>query len=318
MKQIPATMKKTTALSALPRLLFVAAIAIVAAMTMVGRAEAQAVAIVNGDPITAFDLEQRAKLIQLSTHQSKPRNEVLEELINEKLKIQLMKRFSIDGIDKDVDNAYANMARRMRATPKQFAENLEKSGVKTETLKSRIRADLIWGQIIRGKYQSAFQFSDQEVNARLKAKNRQDENVAGYDYTLRPILFVVPRGSPPAAFEARAKEAEALRGRFQSCDEGIALARSMPYVAVRTQVVKSSAELPAQLRDVLAKTEIGRLTSPETTQQGVEIYALCGKRQSETGPAKKEVRDEMFNEAFEVVSKKYLKELRDQAMIEYR
>ena len=92
----------------------------------------------------------------------------------------------------------------------------------------------------------------------------------------------------------------------------------MPYVAVRTQVVKSSAELPAQLRDVLAKTEIGRLTSPETTQQGVEIYALCGKRQSETGPAKKEVRDEMFNEAFEVVSKKYLKELRDQAMIEYR
>jgi hypothetical protein len=26
----------------------------------------------------------------------------------------------------------------------------------------------------------------------------------------------------------------------------------------------------------------------------------------------------MFNEAFEIVSKKYLKELRDQSMIEYR
>jgi len=77
-------------------------------------------------------------------------------------------------------------------------------------------------------------------------------------------------------------------------------------------------ELPAQLRDVLAKTEIGRLTAPETTPQGVEVYALCGKRQSESGPAKKEVRDEMFNEAFETVSKKYLKELRDQSMIEYR
>jgi peptidyl-prolyl cis-trans isomerase SurA len=298
--------------------LFTAGIAMATAMTMASRADAQAVAIVNGDPITAFDVEQRAKLIQLSTHQTKSNKEVVEELINEKIKVQLLKRFAIEGIDKDVDNAYANMARRMRATPKQFSENLEKSGIKTETLKSRIKADLIWGQIIRGKYQSAFQFSDQEVNARLKTKNRGDENTVGYDYTLRPILFVVPRGSPPAAFEARVKEAEALRARFQSCDDGIALARGTRYVAVRTQVVKSSAELPAQLRDVLAKTEIGRLTAPETTPQGVEVYALCGKRQSESGPAKKEIRDEMFNEAFEIASKKYLKELRDQSMIEYR
>ena len=88
---------------------------------------------------------------------------MIEELINEKLKIQLLKRFTIDGIDKDVDNAYANMARRMRATPKEFTDNLEKSGVKTETLKSRIKADLIWGQIIRGRYQSSFQFSDKDV-----------------------------------------------------------------------------------------------------------------------------------------------------------
>ena len=305
-------------LLALRRLLFTAGIAMATAMTMAGRADAQAVAIVNGDPITAFDVEQRAKLIQLSSHQTKPRNEVVEELINEKIKTQLLRRFGIDGIDKDVDNAYANMARRMRATPKQFSENLEKSGIKTETLKSRIKADLIWSQIIRSKYQSAFQFSDQDINSRLKAKNREDANVAGYDYTLRPILFVVPRGSPPAAFEARVKEAEALRARFQGCEEGIALARGTRYVAVRTQVVKGSAELPAQLRDVLAKTEIGRLTAPETTPQGVEVYALCGKRQSESGPAKKEVRDEMFNEAFETVSKKYLKELRDQSMIEYR
>jgi peptidyl-prolyl cis-trans isomerase SurA len=317
MKQIPATMKKPPVLL-LRHLLFGAGMAIVTVIAMTGRADAQAIAIVNGDPITAFDLEQRSKLIQLSTKQNKPRNEVLEELVVEKLKIQLLKRFAIDGIDKDVDNAYANMARRMRATPKQFTDNLEKSGVKIETLKSRIKADLIWGQMIRGKYQSSFQFSDTEINARLKAKNRADENVAGYDYTLRPILFVVPPKSPPADFEARGKEAEALRARFQGCQEGIVLARGMRNVAVRTQVVKSSVDLPPALRDVLAKTEVGRLTAPEATPQGVEVYALCGKQQSESGPAKKEVRDEMFNEAFEINSKKFLKELRDQAMIEYR
>ncbi|MEA2982743.1 MAG: peptidyl-prolyl cis-trans isomerase SurA [Alphaproteobacteria bacterium] len=295
-----------------------AAMAIVTAVAMTASAGAQTAVIVNGDPVTHFDVEQRSKLIQLGSHKTPPRNEVVEELINEKLKIQLLKRFSIEGIDKDVDSALANMARRMRATPKEFTDNLVKQGVMVETVKSRIKADLIWGQIIRGRYQSAFQFSDQEIAARIQSKNRDDANAVGYDYTLRPILFVVPRGSPPTAFEARAKEAEALRAKFQSCDEGIVLARGLRYVAVRQQVVKSSAELPTTLRDVLAKTELGRLTAPEATQQGIEVYALCGKQQSENAPAKKEARDEMYSEAFESLSKKYLKELRDQAMIEYR
>ena len=300
------------------RLMIGAALAIAALTVMTPSAGAQTVVVVNGDPVTQFDVDQRAKLIQISTQKTPTRNEVIEELINEKLKIQLLKRFMIDGIDKDVDTAYVNMARRMRATPKDFTENLEKQGLKTETLKSRIKADLIWGQIIRGRYQSSFQFSDKDVATRLASKNRDDANVVGYDYTLRPILFVVPRGSPPTAFEARAKEAEALRARFQNCEEGIALARGIRFVAVRPQVVKGSAELPTALRDVLTKTELGRLTAPETTQQGVEVYALCGKRQSENAPAKKEVRDEMYTEVFESHSKKFLKELRDQAMIEYR
>ncbi len=300
------------------RLMIGAALAIAVLTVMTPSAGAQTVVVVNGDPVTQFDVDQRAKLIQISTQKTPTRNEVIEELVNEKLKIQLLKRFMIDGIDKDVDTAYVNMARRMRATPKDFTENLEKQGLKTETLKSRIKADLIWGQIIRGRYQSSFQFSDKDVATRLASKNRDDANVVGYDYTLRPILFVVPRGSPPTAFEARAKEAEALRARFQNCEEGIALARGIRFVAVRPQVVKGSAELPTALRDVLTKTELGRLTAPETTQQGVEVYALCGKRQSENAPAKKEVRDEMYTEVFESHSKRFLKELRDQAMIEYR
>jgi peptidyl-prolyl cis-trans isomerase SurA len=299
-------------------LLLCAAVVAAATFAMTDPGRTQTVVVVNGDPVTQFDVEQRAKLIQLSFHKTPARNEVIEELINEKLKIQLVKRFMIENIDKDVDSAYANMARRMRVAPKDFTANLAKEGIKLDTLKSRIKADLIWGQMVRGRYQASFQFSDREVNTRLQAKNPSDANVVGYDYTLRPILFVVPHGSPPAAFEARSKEAEALRARFQSCNEGIALARAMRYVAVRPQVVKGSAELPAPLREVLDKTELGRLTPPETTTQGVEVYAVCDKRQSDNAPAKKEIRDELYNETFKSLSAKFLKELRDQAMIEYR
>jgi peptidyl-prolyl cis-trans isomerase SurA len=276
------------------------------------------VAIINGDPVTSFDIEQRAKLITLATHKTPPRQQVLEELIDEKLKIQLLKRYAIEGIDKDVENAFSNMARRMRQTPKQFADGLERQGVKAETLKSRMKADIVWNQVVRGRYQSAFQFSDKDVQARLAAKKGDDTGPVGYDYTLRPILFVVPRGSPPATTEARIKEAEALRARFENCEQGLPLARNLRSVAVRSPLTKSSADLPAPLREVLTKTEVGRLTPPEQTTEGVQLYAICARKVSESTPAQKEIRDEMYNEAFESHSKKLLKELRSQAMIEYR
>jgi peptidyl-prolyl cis-trans isomerase SurA len=283
-------------------------------------AQAQGVVVlVSGDPITEFDIEQRTKLMTLSGQKGVTRQHVIDELINEKLKIQLLKRYAIPDIDKDVDNAMTNMARRMRQSPREFLDQLAKQGVQAETLKSRMKADLVWNQIIRGRYQASFQFNDKDIQQRLLAKHPEGVTTTqSYDYTLRPILLIVPRGSPSEAYAARTKEAEELRSRFQNCEQGVPMARSMRFVAVRPPVVKNSADLPPQLRDILTKTEIGRLTPPETTQQGVEVNAVCSRRNSENTPEKKEVRDQLYNETFETLSKNYLKELRTQAMIEYK
>ena len=299
-----------------------AVLALAAIAFSTSRVEAQFVAaIVNGEPITNYDIDQRSKLIQIASQKPPTRKEVLEELVDEKLKTQLIRRYSIEGIDKEVDNALANMARRGRSTPKQFEEQLGKSGINIDTLKSRVRAEIAWSQIIRGRFQSSFQFSEKDILARLDTSKAQETPAAAYEFTLRPILFVVPRGSQPAVIEGRRREAEALRARFQGCEEGVTLARGMRDVAVRAQVVKSSTDFSPALREILDKTEVGKLTAPETTQQGVELYAVCAKNQKTTTDnetAKREVRDKLFTEQFQSHSKRYLKELRSQAMIEYR
>lgn len=313
-------MKPMLPLPSLLRHVAAAALALAAFVVPPQRAHAQGVVLmVNGDPITNFDIEQRSKLLQVSTQKAPPRQDVIEELINEKLKIQLLRRYMIPDIDKDVDNAFANMARRMRQSPRQFTDHLAKTGVNVETLKSRMKADIIWTQIIRGRYQASFQFSERDIQSKIEAKNPQGATTTqSYDYTLRPILFVVPRGSPPEAFQARVKEAESLRAQFRSCEESIPIARSLRYVAVRPPVTKNSAELPATLRDILTKTEIGRLTPPETTLQGIEVYAVCSRKESDNALEKKEARDQLYSEVFESRAKAYLKELRSQAMIEYK
>jgi peptidyl-prolyl cis-trans isomerase SurA len=204
-------------------------------------------------------------------------------------------------------------------TSQQLTDMLEKSGIKSGTLKSRLKAEITWNQVIRGRFQSSFQFSEKEIMAKL-GTSTPEATAVGYDYTLRPILFVVPRGSPDSLRESRRKEAEALRARFQNCEEGIRMARGLRDVAVRTPTTKSSADLLPALREMLDKTEIGKLTPPESTREGVEVYALCRKEQSsaENTPVKRKVRDELISEQFQTNAKRYMKELRSQAMIEYR
>ena len=134
---------------------------------------------------------------------------------------------------------------------------------------------------------------------------------------MRPILFIVPKGAPQAKIDARRAEAEALRSRFEGCERGLPFARALKDVAVRDQITRSSADLAPALREILDRTGEGRLTSPETTPNGIELFAICGKREVKAdAPALRQVRQEMMNEQFEAKSKRFLSELRRQALIE--
>ena len=286
------------------------------ALATVARAQ-QVVVIVNGEPITALDIEQRAKLDQLSTHKVATRQEVLDELINEKLKVREAKKLGLEIPSSEIDTAYASVASRMRLTPEQLTEQLAKSGVNASTLKARLKADMTWPQLVRGRYQASLQIGDKDI---LTAMDSKSNDSVGYDYTLRPILFLVPTGSAETFVEGRKREAEALRSRFQGCETGISFARALKDVAVRDQVVRSSADIPAELRKVLDGVEVGRLTAPEVTKFGIEMFAICAKKEStaDNSPIRRQVRDSIMAERLEKRSKQYLQELRRGAMLEYK
>jgi peptidyl-prolyl cis-trans isomerase SurA len=295
-----------------------AALLITAALILPSAARAQqVVVIVNGEPITALDIEQRSKLNQLSTHKVPPRQEVLDELIAEILKVKEAKKWGLEVSDSEVDSAYANMASRMRLNADQLTQLLAKSGVNPATLKHRVRADITWTQLVRGRFQESLKVSDKDI---LPAADAKPEESLGYDYTLRPILLLIPTGSPEGFIEARRRDAEALRARFQGCDEGLAFARALKDVAVREQVIRSSADLPPELRKVLDGIEVGKLTPPEMTKLGIEMFAICGKKESaaDNTPGKRRARETMAAERYEQRSKQYLNEVRRGAMLEYK
>ncbi len=282
---------------------------------------AQTVAVmVNGEPITNYDIEQRSKLNLLTTHKPADHQQVVNELIDEKLKIKEAKKFGVDPTSGDVDQAYGAMSSRMRITPEQLTKSLESQGIRPDTLKARIKADMVWSSLVRGRYKESLQVGEKDVAAAVQVNGGEEkQETESFEYRMQPIVLLVPRGSGSAAIEARQKEAEALRNRVQSCEEANTLFKSMQSAAIRDTVIKTSADIPPVLRELLDKTPVGHLTPPEVTKQGVEMVALCDRKPTTVDtPKKREIREKMYAEKYEAKSKAYLQEVRRAAMIEYR
>jgi peptidyl-prolyl cis-trans isomerase SurA len=279
------------------------------------------VVMVNGEPITNYDIEQRSKLNFLSSHKMPARQDVINELIDEKVKIKEAKKFTVDPSNSDIDQAYNSMSSRMHLAPEQLTKMLDVQGIRPDTMKQRLRAEMVWSSLVRGRFKESLQVGEKEVAAAaVEVRGSDDKPEAdSFEYKMQPIVLIVPRGSAPAIVEARHKEAESLRTRVQSCDEANALFKAMQNAAIREPVTKTSADMPPALREMLDKTPIGHLTEPELTKQGVEMVALCSRKPTTIDtPKKKEVRDKMFAEKYEAKSKAYLLEVRKAAMIEYR
>jgi peptidyl-prolyl cis-trans isomerase SurA len=295
-----------------------------AALLLIGcgsPAHAQTVAVmVNGEPITNYDIEQRTKLDFMSTHKAPTRQAVVDELIDEKVKIKEAKKYGVEPGGSDIDEAYNSMSSRMHISPDQLTKVLEGQGVRPETLKSRLKAEMVWTSLVRGRFKESLQVGEKDVEAAIQVKGDEKQPTSeSFEYRMQPIVLIVPRGSPPAVLEARQKEAEALRGRVQTCKEANAFFKSMQNAAIRDPVTKTSADMPPSLREVLDNTPIGHLTPPEVTKQGIEMAALCDRKPTTIDtPAKKEMRDKMFAQKYEAKSKSYLQEVRKAAMIEYR
>ena len=281
---------------------------------------AQTVAVmVNGEPITNYDIEQRSKLNFLTTHKPADRQQVVDELIDEKVKIKEGKKFGVDPTASDVDQSYGAMSARMRITPEQLTKSLEVQGIRSDTLKARIKAEMVWTSLIRGRYKESLQVGEKDVAAAVQVNGDEKQPTDAFEYKMQPVVLIVPRGSAPAAIEARQKEAEALRNRVQTCADANAFFKSMQNAAIRETVTKTSADIPAVLREVLDKTPIGHLTPPEVTKQGVEMVALCARKPTTVDtPKKREIREKMYAEKFQAKSKSYLQEVRKAAMVEYR
>ncbi|NJL08974.1 MAG: hypothetical protein HC900_12590 [Methylacidiphilales bacterium] len=156
-------------------------------------AQAQVVALVNGDPITALDVTHRTRLLTLINQGRAPdRKAVLEELVDERLKLREARKFGATPSDSEVESAFANVASRARLSSSQFAQMLSAQGSNERSFKDRLRADIAWNGLVRARFKVVAQVGDHDVAEVLSAR-KQASSQRVTEYTLRNVVFVVPR-----------------------------------------------------------------------------------------------------------------------------
>jgi peptidyl-prolyl cis-trans isomerase SurA len=117
-------------------------LAVLLVLVETGGARAQNV---NGEPITQLDIDQRSKLRETISpnHKAPSRQEVLDELIDDRAVVSEAKRRGIDPSDSDVDSAIASAARQLHMSTDQYFQTLTKVGVTQMAIKTYVRAELV-------------------------------------------------------------------------------------------------------------------------------------------------------------------------------
>lgn len=276
--------------------------------------------VVNSKPITSYDIKQRAGLLRLTTGRggAAARRSAMEELIDEQLKMQEAERAGIRVSQAEVDDAYATLARRVKLSPKQLGQALRQAGVRPETLRDRLEAEIGWGQILRARFRQEVRIAESDVLAALRKKD-DEETDKSMEYRLQSVIFVIPSKSSSSFKNQRRRDAEAFRRAFNSCDQSEALAQKYREVVVRPAQLRLETELPDDLQQLVEKTPAGKATAPQSTPNGLEVFAVCEKREIESNAAARmEVEEDLRAKEGQQLSRRYLRELRSRAIIDYR
>lgn len=304
------------------------AVTLAVALSTSGPALAQASSIkviVDDTAITSMDIAGRARLLQLAGKLSAgaAQKAAQEELVDDALRFAEGKRRGITVPDAAVESALSDIAGRSKMTVSQFGQALGQAGIPIKTLRERIRAQMVWGRIVRAKVQQTARTEQNDLIAQMRRQESgapDPASATASDYVLQRVVFAVSAKAPAAEQARRRKEAESLRTRFKGCESGIPLAKSLKEVAVINVGRRLASEVPQQMAAALKDTPEGGLTKPEATPMGLEMYAVCEKIviTGENAAMANAMDAEALSSQGQTVSESLLRDLRQKANIVYR
>ncbi|MEM9634688.1 MAG: peptidylprolyl isomerase [Pseudomonadota bacterium] len=295
-------------------------LALIVAAPLSTPANAAIKVIVNDTPITDYDISQRSRLITMTQRKSgaAAKRQAEEELIDDQIKLAEAERVGVEISQSEVDGAYNNIARNVKMSPSQLSKALRSGGVKPETLKARLKAQLAWNQVLRRRFSGRIEVNESDIIAALQKTDEADRQ-RSVEYDLKRVIVVVPKNSSGGFKSKRKQESNKIRSSFNGCENMGNVLGQYSEVVVRPIGRRLETELPGDMREEIQSLGAGKLTKPSTTEVGYEMIAICGKREIASDIAvRTELENELRAKEGESQSRRYLMDIRRRATIIYR
>lgn len=287
--------------------------------------ESQIRYVVNGTPVTSYDIQRRAAFLKLQRRQGNVTQAAGDEMVEQVLKNAEVARLRINITDQQVDDAYGRFAKNNKMTLAQLDGVMSQSGVTKEHFKQYIKAQMGWNQALgsrlRSKNGGGGRVTEQEAVRRMLDNGGNKPSAT--QYTLQQVIFVVPQAERGAKLGQRKREADALRQRVQGCDSTRQFAKGLLDVTVRDLGKVFAQQLPPEWSDAIKTAREGSATPARETERGVEFITICGSREvSDDRVAQMVFQNEKNGQSqdaqVDALNKTYLEELRKRAKIAQR
>jgi len=275
-------------------------------------------AIVNDEPISQFDISQRIKLNKLLGQPSGSRQQILEELVEEQLQRQEAKRLRIPVTSKEIDLTIERMVEQRRSTTEVFNKRLKKSGVQPSSMRQRVKALLAWRRILSRKYGKLVDLDEQDID-RAHQRALKNRRPAQRFYMLQQINLPFEGNVNASIVQGRQIEAQRIISNFKGCSSTRRISRGIYNVQIKNVGPIPVKQIQGKLRKLLRKSGPGKLLPPNMTRRGIELLAYCSTKVVKAPEITREqVRASLASQQFGIISKRHLRDLKRDAIIDYR
>jgi peptidyl-prolyl cis-trans isomerase SurA len=242
------------------------------------------VAVVDGDVITKGDVDNRGRLLALSTGlQVTPevldrlRSQTTRQLIDERLRLQEVQRRHIVVSDKEIAEALHNIEQRNGMQANGMRDKLAGSGVDLRTLIDQLRVQIGWTDVIRQQLGQESQITQAEIADQQRLLEQQTGKP---EYRVSEIF--VPVDDPANAADAQ-RFADAVIQQLRG---------GAPFPVVAAQFSQSQTalqggdlgwvqpkELDPEVARIVEQMPIGAISNPIRVPGGFSVVTVRAKRE---------------------------------------
>jgi peptidyl-prolyl cis-trans isomerase SurA len=240
-------------------------------------------AVVNDEAISFFDVFERVKLVVATSGldgspgvMQRITPQVLRALIDEHLRLQEGQRQNIDVSEDEIDQAINTIEQNNQMSSGAFMKFLEKNRIGDETLKTRVRSELIWSKLVNRRVRRTVTISDEDIDNELQLMR---DNIGKPEYLLSEIFLSVDNPSEDQRVRDDATELVAqirsgadFDSMVNQFSEGVTANRGGGVGWVNV------AQLSPNIVSVIETMEAGKISDPIATGGGYLIVQLRDRR----------------------------------------